>query len=93
MRRKYNGTVKTVGGQTAQLLASLYDRSQTMFTLADVEHITGLRGVSARTLIHKASKRGLVVSFRATASMYGGFPVLNWKGGERGIGKTASAAS
>jgi predicted transcriptional regulator of viral defense system len=59
MRIKYNTSVRTVGGQTAQLLASLYDRSQTTFTLADVEHITGLRGVSARTLIHKASKRGL----------------------------------
>src|SRR5437667_1672258 len=33
------------------------------------------------------------VSVRAAASMYGGFPVLNWKGGQRGIGKTAWAAS
>ena len=56
MKRKK--LLKTVGGQTARLLAALYDRSQTTFTLADVEHITGLHGVSARTLIHKAARFG-----------------------------------
>jgi hypothetical protein len=60
MRKQYNKTIKTVGGQTARLLAELYDRSQTTFTLSDVERITGLRGISARTLIHKATKRGLI---------------------------------
>ncbi len=60
MSKKYNTAGKTVGAQMARLLAALYDRSQTTFTLADVERITGLRNVSARTLIHKAAKRGLV---------------------------------
>ena len=44
----------------AQLLTSLYDRSQTTFTLRDVESITGLRPGLASSLIHKAAKRGLV---------------------------------
>jgi predicted transcriptional regulator of viral defense system len=60
MNIKTNLPRKTVGSQTARLLASLYDCSQMTFTLADVERITGLHGVSARTLIHKAAKRGLV---------------------------------
>jgi predicted transcriptional regulator of viral defense system len=44
----------------ALLLRSLYDRSQTTFTLADVEKITGLRPSLASSLLHKAAKRGLV---------------------------------
>ena len=44
----------------ALLLRSLYDRSQTTFTLADVEEITHLRPSLASSLLHKAAKRGLV---------------------------------
>jgi predicted transcriptional regulator of viral defense system len=44
----------------AQLFSVLYDRSQTTFTLADAEEITGLRPSLASSLLHKAAKRGLV---------------------------------
>jgi predicted transcriptional regulator of viral defense system len=44
----------------ALLLRSLYDRSQTTFTLADVEAITHLRPSLASSLLHKAAKRGLI---------------------------------
>src|SRR5208337_1072550 len=37
-----NPVLKTVGRQTARLLTALYDRSQSTFTLADAEKITGL---------------------------------------------------
>jgi predicted transcriptional regulator of viral defense system len=57
---KHNNPRKTVGTQTARLLTALYDRSQTAFTLADVEEITGLEPSLASSLIHKAVKRGLI---------------------------------
>lgn len=57
---KHQLPLKTVGPQTALLLRSLYDRSQTTFTLADVEEITRLRPSLASSLLHKAVKRGLV---------------------------------
>lgn len=44
----------------ALLLGTLYDRSQTTFTLDDVEEITHLRPALASGLLHKAAKRGLV---------------------------------
>lgn len=44
----------------AQLLTALHDRSQSTFTLADVEQLTGLRPALASSLLHKAAKRGLV---------------------------------
>ena len=56
----YNHVLKTVGPRMAQLLTALHDRSQTTFTLRDVEKITGLRSNLASSLIHKAGKRGLV---------------------------------
>jgi predicted transcriptional regulator of viral defense system len=52
--------VKTVGPQTASLLAGLYDRSQSTFTLADAQKITGLSSHLASSLLHKAVRRGLV---------------------------------
>ncbi len=55
-----DNSLKTVGTQTAPLLSALYDRAQTTFTLADVVEITGLRPALASSLLHKASKRGLV---------------------------------
>jgi predicted transcriptional regulator of viral defense system len=42
------------------LFVELNERSKATFNLRDVEEITGLRGSSARTLIHKAEKRGVV---------------------------------
>jgi predicted transcriptional regulator of viral defense system len=60
LNTKDNSILKTVGPQTARLLRTLYDRSQTTFTLADVGEITHLRPALASSLLHKAAKRGLV---------------------------------
>lgn len=60
LNTKPNSALKTVGPQTALLLRTLYDRSQTTFTLADVEEITHLRPALASSLLHKAANRGLV---------------------------------
>jgi predicted transcriptional regulator of viral defense system len=57
---KPNERLKTVGRQMARLLAALYDRSQSTFTLADAEAITGLDSKVASSLLHKAVRRGLV---------------------------------
>jgi predicted transcriptional regulator of viral defense system len=51
---------KTVGHQTAGLLAGVYDRSQSTFTLADAKDITGLNSHLASSLLQKAVRRGLV---------------------------------
>ncbi len=60
MSTKYNIPRKTVGRQTASLLAGLYDRSQSTFTLADAQEITSLSSHLASSLLHKAVRRGLV---------------------------------
>jgi hypothetical protein len=51
---------KTIGRKMASLLAGLYDRSQSIFTLADAQAITGLSPHLASSLLHKAVRRGLV---------------------------------
>jgi len=43
----------------------LNEKGKTTFSLRDVEEITGLRGSSARTLIHKAERRGLLTRLRS----------------------------
>jgi predicted transcriptional regulator of viral defense system len=55
---------KTVGPQTAHLIAALYDRAQTIFTNSDVTAITGLEANSARSLVRKAEARGLVTRLK-----------------------------
>ena len=60
MSTEHNTSNKTVGRQTAGLLARLYDRSQSTFTLADAQAITGLNSQLASSLLHKAVRRGLV---------------------------------
>lgn len=60
MRTGYNTPSKTIGRQTANLLAGLYDHSQSTFTLADAAEITGLSSHLASSLLHKAARRGLV---------------------------------
>ncbi len=51
---------RTVGPRTAQLTTALYERMQSLFTLADVQAITGLAHASARSLVRNAVARGLV---------------------------------
>jgi predicted transcriptional regulator of viral defense system len=61
---KHNDRPKTVGHQMARLLAGLYDRSQSTFTLADAEQITGLKSKPASSLLHRAVERGLASRLR-----------------------------
>jgi hypothetical protein len=56
---------KTLGPRSSALWVELNERGKTTFGLRDVEEITGLRGSSARTLIHKAERRGLVTQLRS----------------------------
>jgi predicted transcriptional regulator of viral defense system len=56
--------LKTMGPRSAQLITGLYERQQQVFTLRDVCEITGLRPQSARTLVHKAQRRGLLTGLR-----------------------------
>ncbi len=42
---------QTIGPQSAALLAGLYDRAQSMFTLADAQEITGLTPHLASSLL------------------------------------------
>ncbi len=44
----------------ARLLMTLHDRSQSTFTLRDVEQITGLKPAPASDLIYRACRRGLI---------------------------------
>jgi len=59
-----NQQLKTVGPQTAHLIAALYDRAQTTFTNSDVTAISGLEANSARSLVRKAEARGLVTRLK-----------------------------
>ena len=63
MSNKYHYR-KTLGPQTSLLFVELNERGKTTFSLRDVEQITKLRGSSARTLILKAEKRGLITRLR-----------------------------
>jgi predicted transcriptional regulator of viral defense system len=56
---------KTLGPRSSTLWVELNERGHTTFNLRDVEEITGLHGSSARTLIHKAERRGLVTRLRS----------------------------
>ncbi len=56
---------KTLGPKSSTLWVELNERGKTTFSLRDVEEITGLHGSSARTLIHKMERRGLVTRLRA----------------------------
>ncbi|HTX38259.1 MAG TPA: type IV toxin-antitoxin system AbiEi family antitoxin domain-containing protein [Bryobacteraceae bacterium] len=90
MGSKDNIPSKTVGRRTAGLLAALYDRSQSTFTLADAREITGLSSQLASSLLHKAVRRGLVSRLKpgvfviippelGTTSEFAGDPYLTAK--------------
>jgi predicted transcriptional regulator of viral defense system len=64
MSIKYQSS-KTLGSQTSSVFVELNERGKTTFGLRDVEEITGLHGSSARTLVHKAARRGLVTRLRS----------------------------
>src|ERR1700677_5409266 len=60
----YSQTLRTVGSQMAKLLMALYDSGLTTFTSSDAVRITGLSPSHASSLLHKASKRGLVAKLK-----------------------------
>jgi len=55
---------KTLGPQTARLVAMLYERGRSLFTHADVEAITGLQAKSARNLMAGLVNRGLATRLK-----------------------------
>lgn len=63
MNTEYNS--KTLGPVSSKLWIELNERGKSTFTLRDVEQITGLKACSARTLVHKAERRGLVTRLRS----------------------------
>jgi len=90
MSIKHNTPGKTTGRQTAGLLAALYDRSQSTFTLADAQEITGLSPELTSSLLHKAVRRGLLSRLKpgvfvvvppelGSSSEYAGDPFLTAK--------------
>ena len=90
MPAKHNVPRKTSGRQTATLLTALYDRSQSTFTLADAQEITGLSAPLASSLLHKAVHRGLLTRLKpgvfvvvppelGSASYYAADPYLTAK--------------
>ncbi len=64
MRTDHNGRLKTLGPQAARLVITLYERGRPIFTLADVEAITGFKPDPARSFVHKLAVRGVVARLR-----------------------------
>jgi predicted transcriptional regulator of viral defense system len=60
MTKQLRSPAKTAGSRSARLIAALYDRSQTTFTLSNAQELTGLSANSLRSLLRKAVDRGLV---------------------------------
>jgi predicted transcriptional regulator of viral defense system len=55
-----NDDLKIYGPRTGQLVTELKKRGRLVFTLKDVHTITGLAPGSARSLMHKAERRGQI---------------------------------
>ena len=55
---------RTLGPLSAKLVTSLYEMNKTIFTLADIENITGLRGVATRDFASKLIKRGIIARMK-----------------------------
>jgi predicted transcriptional regulator of viral defense system len=55
---------KTLGPQSARLIAELHERGRTLFSHADVEQITSLPAKSARNLVASLVHRGVVTRLK-----------------------------
>ena len=64
MTPKHDIPSKTLGRRSAPLVTALHERGRPIFTLADAQDITGLKGTSARTLVHKLVGRGVATRLR-----------------------------
>lgn len=63
MKTYYNSR-KTMGPQAANLLTELHELGRMIFTLSDVEKVTGLSPKSARNFIAKVVSRGLATRLK-----------------------------
>lgn len=63
MNSNYNSQ-KTLGSQAANLLAELHELGNTIFSLQDVEKITGLRPKSARNFVAQLVNRGVATRLK-----------------------------
>ncbi len=61
---KYNLQAKTIGPRIAFLIAELYEQQKMIFSIRDVEKITGLDSNSARTLTSRLVSRGLATRIK-----------------------------
>lgn len=57
-------TLKTLGPQSAKLIASLYDLGREIFGVEDVCDLTGLPADSARSLVRKLVQRGVLTRLK-----------------------------
>ena len=55
---------KTLGPVSANLISSLYSLDKTIFTLEDVENITGLRDVATRDFAKRLMKRNIIARLK-----------------------------
>ncbi|UCG92256.1 MAG: hypothetical protein JSV97_00685 [candidate division WOR-3 bacterium] len=58
------GKTKTLGSVSAKLISSLYSINKVIFTIADIEHITELKGGAARDLASKLIKRAVIARIK-----------------------------
>lgn len=63
MKTNYN-IQKTLGPQAANLLTELHELGRMIFTLSDVEKVTGLSPKSARNFVAKVASRGLATRLK-----------------------------
>ncbi|MBZ0273705.1 transcriptional regulator [bacterium] len=64
MNIKANNRPKTLGPQAARLVAELHERGRTIFTLVDVEAVTGLAPKSARNFMASLVTRGVATRLK-----------------------------
>ena len=58
------GPQKTLGPQAARLIAELHGKRRTVFTIADVQEVTGLGPKSTRNFVGKLVQRGVATRLR-----------------------------
>jgi predicted transcriptional regulator of viral defense system len=63
LRTEYNGHLKTLGPQAANLVITLYERGRMLFTLKDVREITGKKK-NVRQFVDKLVRRGVATRLK-----------------------------
>ena len=58
------GSQKTLGPQAARLLAVLHEKRRTIFTVGDVQEVTGLGPKSTRNFVGKLVRRGVATRLK-----------------------------